>query len=293
MAEKSDRSAIMRHSGGMSVSPLELPLDAVLPPAEYWERRRSIAAQAAGLDRPATHIDYTHAEHAVWGTVAATLAPLWDQHAAADVLAGRDRLALPIDRIPQLADVDAALRPLTGFGYRAVAGLVPSVEFFGGLARGLFSSTQYVRWDGAPVYTPEPDVIHEVMGHANCLASPAIAELHQLAGQAIKRVRTDGARQVLADVFWFSAEFGVVREGRAVKAYGAGLLSSPGELGWFARHAEIRPLDIAAMGRLVYDIDVYQPTLFAGDSMQHVLDVIGGFFGTATDESIERLTAAD
>ena len=64
----------------------------------------------------------------------------------------------------------------------------------------------------------------------------------------------------MADVFWFSAEFGVVREGRDVKAYGAGLLSSPGELDWFGRHAEIRPIDVAAMGRLGYDIDVYQPT---------------------------------
>jgi phenylalanine-4-hydroxylase len=95
----------------------------------------------------------------------------------------------------------------------------------------------------------------------------------------------------LADVFWFSAEFGVVRHGGDLKAYGAGLLSSPGELEWFGRHAEVRPIDVAAMAQLGYDIDVYQPILFAGDSMLHVLDVIGGFFATATDESIERLTA--
>ncbi len=272
---------------------LDSPPGSMHPPERYWERRRAIAQHAAGIDRPATDIEYMPVENVVWATVAATLAPLWEQHAAAEVLTGRDRLGLPADRIPQLREVDAALRPLTGFGYRAVAGLVPSVEFFDGLARGLFSSTQYVRWEGSPIYTPEPDVIHEVMGHANCLACPEIAELHRLAGQAIARVETERSRQVVADVFWFSAEFGVVRQGGDVKAYGAGLLSSPGELDWFGRHAEVRPIEIGAMGRLGYDIDVYQPTLFAGDSMPHVLDVIGGFFAAATDESIERLVRAD
>lgn len=277
----------------MTALSLDSPFGTLHPPEEYWERRRVIAEQAAGIDRPPTDIDYTPVEHGVWADVAATLAPLWERHAAVEVLAGRDRLALPVDEIPQLAAVGRALRPVTGFDYRAVAGLVPSVEFFGGLAGSRFSSTQYIRWEGSPVYTPEPDVIHEVMGHANCLACPEIAELHRLAGRAIERVQTDRARQVLADVFWFSAEFGVVREGGTVKAYGAGLLSSPGELGWFGRHAEIRPIDVAAMGRLGYDIDVYQQTLFAGDSMQHVLDVVGGFFATASDASIERLIARD
>lgn len=287
------RLAMEWQSGEMSVNSLDALPGSVHPPDHYWQRRRAIAEQAAGIDRPATDIDYTPAENEVWATVAATLAPLWGRHAAADVLAGRDRLGLPTDRIPQLGAVDAALQPLTGFGYRAVAGLVPSVEFFDGLARGLFSSTQYVRWEGAPIYTPEPDVIHEVIGHANCLACPEIAELHRLAGQAIGRLKIERSRQFVADVFWFSAEFGVVRQGGDVKAYGAGLLSSPGELDWFGRHAEIRPIDVAAMGRLGYDIDVYQPTLFAGDSMQHVLDEVGGFFAAATDESIGRLAPAD
>lgn len=263
---------------------------AIEPPESYWERRRAIAAQATGLDRPAADIEYTDTEHDVWATVCSTLTPLWDRHAAPAVLAARDRLRLPIDRVPQLREVDATLSPLTGFGYRAVAGLVPSGEFFGGLARGLFSSTQYVRWEGAPLYTPEPDVIHEVMGHANCLACPEIAELHRLAGQAIGRVEGEAERQFLYDVFWFSAEFGVVRHfgaaGDEVKAYGAGLLSSPGELEWFGDHATIRPLDLEAMGTIGYDIDVYQPTLFAGESLAHVLDVVGGFFADASDESV-------
>ena len=268
------------------------PSGQTVPPA-YWARRDDIARLAAGVEAPAHDVAYTAAEHGVWAMVSATLRPLWDRHAAGGILAARDRLALPDDRVPQLAEVSASLRPITGFEYRAVPGLIPPVEFFGALAGSRFTSTQYVRWEGAPLYTPEPDVIHEVIGHANCLACAEIAELHRLAGAAFARVRDDRTRQFLADVFWFSAEFGVVHEGGAVKAYGAGLLSSPGELAWFAGHADIRPLDIAAMGSLPYDIDHYQPVLFAGESLAHVLDVVGGFFADATHESVAELLAVD
>jgi phenylalanine-4-hydroxylase len=262
------------------------------PPAEYWKRREEIAAAASGVHIAPATIDYTEVEHAVWAEVARTLRPLWDQHASAGVLAGRDRLDLPTDHVPQLADVDAWLRPLTGFGYRAVAGLLPSDEFFEALANRFFPSTQYLRWEGAPLYTPEPDVIHEVMGHGNCLACPEIAELHRLAGRAVGRVEGAAARQMLADVFWFTVEFGVVREGGEPKAYGAGLLSSPGELDWFGTHAEIRPLDLAQMGTTAYDISRYQPVLFEGRSLTHVLDVVGQFFDTASDDSVTAILNA-
>ncbi len=260
-------------------------------PASYWARREEIASLAAGLDAPPAVIDYDGHEHAVWATVAATLEPMWERQAPAGVLAARERLDLPTDRVPQLVEVDAWLRPLTGFGYRSVAGILPSEEFFDALARRMFPSTQYLRWEGSPLYTPEPDVIHEVMGHGNCLACPEIAELHRLAGAVDGRLHDERARQLIAEVFWFTVEFGVVREGGTTKAYGAGLLSSPGELEWFGTHAEIRPIDIVEMGTLAYDIHHYQPVLFDGQSLQHVVDVVGGFYEHATDDSIARLLA--
>ncbi len=264
---------------------------AIEPPRSYWLRREEVADLAAGVDRPAVDIAYTDAEHGVWATVAEALGPLWERHAASGVLAARDRLGLPTDRVPQLAEVSASLRALTGFEFRAVPGLVPSVDFFGGLGRGLFSSTQYVRWEGSPLYTPEPDVIHEVFGHANALACPELADLHRLAGQAIERIEGERERQAIADVFWFSAEFGVVRDRGAVRAYGAGLLSSVGEIVWFADHADIRPIEVREMATTAYDIDEYQPVLFAADSLGHVLDEVGGFFESATDESVAALIA--
>ncbi len=258
-------------------------------PPSYQRRREAIAECAIGLDAPAAVIDYAEVEHDVWATVARTLEPLWNAHASAGVLTARDALGLPVDRVPQLVDVDAMLRPITGFGYRAVAGILPADDFFRALAERIFPSTQYLRWEGAPLYTPEPDVIHEVMGHGNCLACPEIAELHRLAGAAAGRVTDERGRQLIADVFWFTVEFGVVHERGETKAYGAGLLSSPGELEWFAAHADIRPIDIVAMGTTGYDIHRYQPVLFEGESLQHVLDVVGDFYACADDESMQKL----
>jgi phenylalanine-4-hydroxylase len=266
--------------------------DVANAPAAYWTRREEIATLAAGPNSPAALIDYTEVEHGVWSSVAATLRPLWDRYASTGVLDARDRLDLPTDRVPQLAEVDAWLRPLTGFGYCAVAGLLPAEEFFQTLAQRVFPSTQYLRWEGSPVYTPEPDVIHEVQGHGNCLACPEIAELHRLAGAVVGRLQDKRARLAIADVFWFTVEFGVVRESGVPKAYGAGLLSSPGELEWFGEHADIRPIDIVEMASTTYDIHHYQPVLFEGRSLQHVLDVVGEFYESATDDSISQLLNA-
>jgi phenylalanine-4-hydroxylase len=263
------------------------------PPPAYWRRRDEIAAMAAGADRPAHHIEYTATEDATWRAVAEALDVAWRDHACAELLDARDRLALPTDQVPQLTDVSERLGHISGFEYRAVPGLVPVTEFFSSLAIGVFLSTQYVRWEGSPLYTPEPDVIHELVGHANLLAHPDLAELHRLAGQAMMRLEHERSRKFLADVFWFSVEFGVVAEptaaGQEWRAYGAGLLSSHGELGWLADHAEVRPLDIAEMGTTTYDIDHYQPVLFGGRSLGEVVDVVGRFFDEVTDGEVERL----
>ena len=132
-------------------------------------------------------------------------------------------------------------------------GLVPTRTFYGALAERRFLSTQYIRHHSVPFYTPEPDIVHELVGHANMLASPMFAALYQAAGCASRRATTDAALEFFSRVFWFTLEFGVVWEDGELRTYGAGLLSSFGELEAF-RDAETRPLDIVAMGTLDYDI---------------------------------------
>ena len=155
------------------------------------------------------------------------------------LLRGAAALALPTDHIPQLDEVTDGLEPLTGFRYDAAAGLVPLRDFLGALGDGVFHSTQYIRHGAMPLYTPEPDLIHEVIGHGNLLASPRFAAIKRQAGLAAQRVETEEALQFLADVFWFTIEFGVMREDGEVRAYGAGILSSYGEIEEF-RGADLR-----------------------------------------------------
>jgi phenylalanine-4-hydroxylase len=259
---------------------------------EYRSRRNHIASLA--LDwapgQPIPHVDYTEAEHEVWRTVRRELAVKHERLACREYREAMDRLGLPADRVPQLDEVGDLLRPLTGFEYHPAAGLVPFDEFYGSLADGVFHSTQYLRHHARPLYTPEPDLIHEVIGHGGMLASPRFAELNRAAGQAARRLETKAGRDFFARVFWFTIEFGVLHEDGELRCYGAGLLSSYGEIDEF-RGADIRPLDVAAMGVQAYDITKYQPILFAAESMDHLEEVLGGFFERCDDDSPARLGA--
>jgi phenylalanine-4-hydroxylase len=258
----------------------------------YRERRNAIAALALNHvpGRPIPEAAYTEREHEVWALVTRELAVKHRKYAAAEYLSGSERLGLPTDRIPQLQQVGDLLEPLTGFRYLPAAGLVPLREFYGVLADGLFHSTQYIRHHSVPFYTPEPDVIHEVIGHANALASDRFAALYRLAGAAARRVETQEALEFVSKVFWFTMEFGVIAENGEDRAYGAGILSSYGEIEEF-RGMRILPLDLAVMGTTRYDITKYQDVLFRAESFGHLEDVVGGFWATCDDESIARIVA--
>ena len=257
---------------------------------EYRARRNALAALALAWQpgEPTPTAPYTDAEQEVWRIVCGELHGLHERLACSLYLEGKRRLGLPELRIPQLTEVNDLLRPLTGFRYVPAAGLVPLAEFYGTLADGVFHSTQYVRHHSVPLYTPEPDVLHEVVGHGNCLAQERFAALYRSAGAAVRRVRTQEALEFISKVFWFSLEFGVVREAGEVRCYGAGLLSSYGEIQQVAQ-ADLRPLDIARMGVQTYDITHYQPILFCAEGFAEVEDVIGGFFTEVDDEKVQQL----
>ena len=203
----------------------------------YRERRNALAALALEWKpgEPVPHAPYTAEEHEVWTVVCRELAVLHQRLACSQYLEGADLLKLPTDRVPQLDEVTAGLAGLTGFRYVPAAGLVELRTFYGSLADSVFHSTQYVRHHSVPLYTPEPDVIHEVVGHGNCLAHPRFAALYRSAGRAARRVESPEALEFVSKVFWFSLEFGVLREDGDVKTYGAGLLSSYGEIQEIAR----------------------------------------------------------
>ncbi|HEV3377100.1 MAG TPA: phenylalanine 4-monooxygenase [Thermoleophilaceae bacterium] len=257
---------------------------------EYRARRNEIAALALAWEpgTPVPDVRYTDDEQNVWRTVCRELAPKHDRLAIREFLEAKAALDLPTSEVPSLDLVSDRLRPITGFSYLPAAGLVPLREFYGSLSERLFHSTQYVRHPALPLYTPEPDIIHEVIGHGHLLATPTFSELHRLTGEATHRLSDEENLRFLSRVFWFTVEFGIVVEDGELRAYGAGILSSYGEIDEF-RDMEHRPIDIAEMGTADYDITQYQPVLYRADSMDEIREVVGGFFATCTDESIAEL----
>lgn len=256
----------------------------------YRARRDHLATLA---DRwvpgtPAPVVDYTEQEHEVWRVVSEDLLGKHRTYACREFLEGKEALGLPVDHVPQLEDLSEVIGALTGFRYRPAAGLVPLLEFYGALADRAFWATQYVRHHSVPLYTPEPDVLHEVVGHGNTLAHPRFTALYEAAGRAARRVSSEQSLEFVSRVFWFTLEFGVLREPDGLKAYGAGILSSPGEIEEF-RDVAMRPLDLREMGTVDYDITRYQEVLFVARSFTEVEDVVGTFWEECDDESIAAL----
>jgi len=260
-----------------------------------YRHRRAAIASAASSYRPGGRIPdvgYSAEEDGVWRTVSTELAAKHRDYACEEYLLGARRLVLPTTRVPQLREVDERIAALTGFHIRPVPGLVHARDFYGALARRTFLSTQYVRHHSVPYYTPEPDIIHEIIGHANMLASNVFADLYEAAGRASLRATGDASLEFFSRVFWFTLEFGIVKDRDEVKAYGAGLLSSSGEIDTF-RKAEHREWRVEEMGRLPYDITRYQPVLFCADSFSALVSELERFFNEFDDDSYVERYASD
>ncbi len=247
---------------------------------DYRDRRNRIAQIALAYRAGETIPDapYTPQEHRVWQTICKALLPAHRTHACAEYLEAGVRLELDPDRIPQLREVSEKVRAISGFRLEPVAGLVEPRVFLESLANGVFLCTQYIRHHSTPLYTPEPDVVHEIVGHGVTLASERLAELNRLFGEAVKRTSSVEALDRLSRVYWFTIEFGVLREGGELKAYGTGLLSSAGELE--AMHkAELRELDLDAVSSHEYDPTHYQPVLFCAHSFERLFQTLRDFLG--------------
>jgi phenylalanine-4-hydroxylase len=234
---------------------------------EYRARRNSIALLARDYKpgQPIPDAPYTPQEHEVWRIIWDALVPAHQEHACCEYLAAKNRLSLSANYIPQLREVNQQVEAISGFRLEPVAGLVEPRVFLESLAQGVFLCTQYIRHHSTPFYTPEPDVVHEVIGHGVTLASERLAELNRLFGEVVRRTASAQALNELSRVYWFTIEFGVLREDEKVKAYGTGLLSSAGELEAMKK-AELRPLDLETASRVDYDPTHFQPVLFCADS---------------------------
>lgn len=240
--------------------------------AGYRARRDTIAriALAHETGRPVPEAPYVDGEQGVWRAVLEELAPLHQDRVCDEILELQQVLPLSRERIPQLSELNPRLHAVAGFRMEPVAGLVTARTFLRWLGRRVFLSTQYVRHESRPFYTPEPDVIHELVGHAATLVHPGIAELNRVFGEAAEEADDEGMARI-ASLYWYTLEFGVVEQRGQLKAFGAGLLSSAGELARFDTVPELRAWDVDAIAATPYDPTDFQPVLFVAPSFTRLL----------------------
>jgi phenylalanine-4-hydroxylase len=179
------------------------------------------------------------------------------------------------DHIPRFEDINARLRTATGWEIVAVPGLIPERPFFELLANRRFPVTDWMRSPQEFDYIVEPDVFHDLFGHVPLLFDPVFADYVQRYGQGGLKAHDLGAGELLSRLYWYTIEFGLIRQSDGLRAYGAGILSSPGELQHSVGTPGVRriALDLLRCMRTRYKIDDYQATYFVIDSFDQLFEM--------------------
>jgi phenylalanine-4-hydroxylase len=239
---------------------------------------------------------YSAENHAAWRQLYRRMVPSWQRYANPHFLRGVSSLCLDPESIPRIEDVNRFLCPLTGFQAKPVGGYIPAFLFFDCLRNRQFPTTVTIRDAARLDYLPEPDIFHDIAGHVPMHTDPAFAETlvrfgecAHTAAELVAGIRDERERvrrltsiiRAMARFFWFTIEFGLMKSGDGIKAYGSGLLSSHGELEHAIESPEVQwyPLQIEWAVNQAFEIDRFQPLLFWVESFDHLFSLVGTLEG--------------
>lgn len=213
-------------------------------------------------------IPYTEEEHAVWHDLITRQQPVIEQYASPEFLEALERMHFPTDHIPQPEETSAVLRKHTGWEVAPVPALIPFDRFFQLLADKKFPAASFIRSREEFDYLQEPDIFHEVFGHTPLLTDPRFAEFTHAYGKAGLHASKED-RVMLARLYWFTVEFGLINTAAGLKTYGAGIVSSVGETPYSVDSDVPRrvPFDPIEVLRTPYRIDIFQTVYFVIDSL--------------------------
>ena len=242
---------------------------------EYRKRRDYIARLSKQFRETGviSDVEYNDEEQAIWRHVAGKLEEGHARRANKFYLQAKKDLGISNDRIPQLTEMNRRLKARSNFRLAPIEGLVDTRAFLSWLSWRTMLSTQYIRHHSRPDYTPEPDIVHESIGHIPMFTNRDFADFSQFIGHGA-RIANDQQLEELGRLYWFTVEFGLIEEGDDIKAYGAGLLSSYGELEHaFSDEVERRPFDLEQVINHDYTYSDMQPVLYVVPSYTELKNV--------------------
>ena len=216
---------------------------------------------------------YTPADQAMWRRLFERQMEVLPRIASEAYLSGVDKVGFVADRIPNFAgDTNPRLRELTGWEVYVVPGLIPHQEFYQHLANRQFPASTWLRKPEQLDYLEEPDMFHDTFGHVPLLSNQAFCDfMADLSKVALRYIDDEVALQRLSRLYWYTVEFGMIREQGALKIYGGGIISSPGESEYCLRE-DVPKLDfsVAELLETPYQIDQYQKHYFVIDSYEQL-----------------------
>lgn len=245
----------------------------------------SYSSKVAGPDG-LFHYDAEEIE--VWGLLYRRQMETLAGFACRAYLAGQAKLAFSPDAIPQVRDIDRRLSALTGAGVEPVAALIPQDEFSTLLSNRRFPVATFIRRREHLNYIEEPDIFHEVFGHCPMLCNAGFCRFMERFGKLALSVE-DAHVKRLFRLWWFTVEFGLIREDGGIKAFGAGIMSSPSEAAHAASgKAETLPFDLLTIFRTDYRIDIVQPAYFVIESFEQLAASLEADIPALLDDAMRR-----